>query len=130
MDTLSPDGVVEEFLEQWRNSDLRDKMPEPMLVANGPVVELTLIAVYEQHQNKGYATRALEMLTALCDANRVTIQLVARSPGPELERYAPGCPASRSTKQLVGWYERRKFVDTAVPGDDTHTMTRKPRGPG
>lgn len=67
--TLSPDGVVEEFQERWRTSDLRDKMPEPMVVANGPVVELTLIAVRGGHQRKGYATRTLEMLTTLCDEN-------------------------------------------------------------
>jgi hypothetical protein len=127
-DKLSPDGVVDEFQERWRRSDLRDKMPEPMLVANGPVVELTLVAVYGPHQHKGYATQALRMITVLCDENAVTIRLTARQldPGP-LSHFAPGCPPTLSTEQLIAWYGRHEFVDTTVPGDNTRTMERQPR---
>lgn len=129
MDTLSAAGVVEEFLERWRSSDLPDKMPEPMLTDNEGVVELTLIAVKGPHQNKGYGTRALQMLTALCDENGVTITLVARQMDPDaLSSYAPGCPARLSTEQLVGWYKRHRFVEIPrTPGDDTRTMIREPQ---
>lgn len=69
-------------------------MHEPMVVANGSVVELTLIAVYRRHQRKGYAARALEMLTTLCDENGITIRLVARQMNDSsLSSFAPGCPA-------------------------------------
>jgi GNAT superfamily N-acetyltransferase len=125
MDTLSPDGIVEEFLDRWGNSDLPETMPEPTVVANGPVVELTLIAVYGPHQGRGYASRALQMLTALCDENRVTLSLVARPMGPELS-LTPGCPARLSIDQLIAWYTRHGFVD-ATPGDDTRAMVREPR---
>jgi GNAT superfamily N-acetyltransferase len=123
MGTLSPDGVVEEFLDQWGNSDLRGKMQEPQVIANGPVVELTLIAVYELHQDKGYASRALQMLTTLGDENQVAISLVARPMGRELS----GCAAGRSLNELIDWYTRHGFVDTTAPGDDTRTMVREPR---
>jgi len=126
MDALSPAGIVEEFLERWRNSDLPEKMPEPQVVPNGQRVELILIAAYEPHQRKGYASRALRLLTALCDENGVTIELVARSMGPDLCPIA-GCPPSLTTEQLIAWYERHDFVETAAPGDDTHTMIRQPR---
>jgi hypothetical protein len=46
---LSPDAIVEEFGEQWTRSDLPQVMPEPEVVANGPLVELTTIGVYEKH---------------------------------------------------------------------------------
>jgi hypothetical protein len=122
---LSPAGIVEEFGEQWSRSDLRDVMPEPGVVPNDPFVELTSIGVYEKHQGQGYATRALKMLTALCDANATTIKLVAR---PLESNILPGCPATLSTEQLVAWYrEEHKFVETGAAGDDTREMTRKPR---
>jgi ribosomal protein S18 acetylase RimI-like enzyme len=127
MNPLSPDGIVEEFLDRWRNSDLPAKMPEPMLVANGPVVELTLITVYELHQRQGHASRALQMLAALCDENGVFISLVARPMGGPEFSLAPCGPASLSTDELVAWYTRHGFVETGVPGDDTRTMLRKPR---
>ncbi len=126
MNTLSPDGIVEEFLDRWRNSDLPGKMPEPMVVANGAVVELTLIAVYESHQDQGNASRALQMLTALCDANGITINLVARQMPPNLS-LAPGCPATLTTEQLIAWYKRHGFVDALIPGDVARTMIRAPR---
>jgi ribosomal protein S18 acetylase RimI-like enzyme len=128
VDRLSPDGVVEEFQERWRSSDLRDKMHEPMVVANGSVVELTLIAVYRRHQRKGYATRAMEMLTTLCDENGITIRLVARQMNDSsLSSFAPGCPATLSTELLVAWYQRHGFIEIALQGDDTRTMQRRPR---
>ena len=128
MDNLSPDGIVDEFQERWKRSELVEKMPEPILVANGPLVELTLIAVYEAHQHKGYATRALRMLTALCDKNGVTITLTARRLDTgALSHFAPGCPPTFSTEQLVSWYARHGFVNTTAPGDDTRTMERHPR---
>jgi ribosomal protein S18 acetylase RimI-like enzyme len=128
VDTLSPDGVVEEFQERWRRSDLPDKMPQPIVVANGPVVELILIAVYRQHQRKGHATRALQMLTTLCDENELTITLTARQMDESsLSSYADGCPPALSTDQLVAWYKQHGFIDTTFPGNDTRSMFRKPR---
>ena len=128
VDRLSPDGVVEEFQERWRGSDLRDKMPEPLVVANGRVVELTLIAVPEPNQRKGYATQALQTLTALCDENGIAITLVARQMDqPSLSHYALDCPPTLSTDLLVAWYKWHGFVEIALPGDDTRTMERKPR---
>jgi hypothetical protein len=126
MDRLSPDGIVEQFLDRWSKSDLPGKMPEPMVAANGPVVELTLIAVYEAHQGKGYASCALRMLTALCDENGVISSLVARPMGPELS-LLPGCPARFALDQLIAWYTGHGFIETSAPGDDTHTMIREPR---
>ena len=124
MDRLSPHGIVEEFLIRWNASDLREKMPEPMLTANGPRVELTAIGVYERHQRMGYATRALQMLTTLCDENGVTIKLIAR---PLSLSLIPGCPAGLSTDQLIAWYSHHVFVDVTAPGDDTRTMVRQPQ---
>jgi GNAT superfamily N-acetyltransferase len=67
-------------------------MPEPMLVPDGNVVELTLIAVYAEHQHKGYASRALKMLTTLCDQNGITITLTSRGlDEAALSAVAPGC---------------------------------------
>jgi hypothetical protein len=86
MDKLSAAGVVEEFLTQWNSSDLPDKMPEPMLIDNGPQVELNAIGVYGPHQHLGYASRALRMLTPLCDENGVAITLIARPLPPDLSR--------------------------------------------
>jgi hypothetical protein len=126
MNTLSPDGIVEEFLDRWRNSDLPEKMPEPMVIANGPLVELTLITVHGPHQDKGYASLALRMLTALCDENGATLSLVARPMGPDCS-LTPCGPARLSTDQLVAWYKRHGFVETSTPGDDTHSMIRKPQ---
>ena len=126
MATLSPDAIVESFIDQWRGSDLADKMPEPGVIANGQVVELNSIGVYGPHQRQGHASRALQMLTDVCDANGVTISLVARPLDPSL-LFTPDCPASLSTKQLIDWYQKHGFVDTSEPGDDTHTMIRKPR---
>jgi len=126
MNMLSPDGIVEEFLDRWHNSDLPEKMPEPMVVANGPVVELTLITVYGQHQRKGYASRALQMLTGICDENRMILSLVARPIGQDCS-LAPCGPAGLSTDELVAWYTRYGFVETTPPGDDAHIMIRKPR---
>lgn len=123
MGTLSAAAVVEEFIDQWHRSDLRDKMREPMATDNLGVVELTAIAVYGPHQGKGYAGRAMRMLTALCDTNGLTIKLIAR---PLPLNIVPGCPASLSTDQLVAWYGRYGFVDAIVPGDDTRTMVRRP----
>jgi len=126
MNKLSADGVVEEFLDRWAKSDLPTKMPEPMVVANGAVVELTLIAVYERYQGNGCASRALQMLTEVSDENGVVISLVARPMGSELS-FAPGCPATLSLERLIAWYKRHGFVETTAPGDDTHTMVREPR---
>ncbi len=123
---LSAAAVVEEFIDQWHRSDLVDKMPEPMVTDNQGVVELTAIAVYEAHQDKGYASRALRMLTALCDANGVTMKLVVRPLDPQLG-LTPGCPANRSADELAAWYDRHGFADAAEPGDDTRTMIRRPR---
>jgi hypothetical protein len=123
---LSPDSIVEEFGEQWARSDLRDVMPEPQVVANGPLVELTSIGVHEKHQGQSYARRAPRMLTELCDANAMTIKLIARPLGSNL---LPGCSATLSTEHLVAWYQRRGFVETRSAGDDTREMIRKPRMP-
>ncbi len=98
-------------------------MREPQVVANGPYVELTSIGVYEKYQHQGHATRALRMLTALCDANAATIKLIAR---PLEFEILPGCPATLSTEQLVSWYEDNGFVEISVAGDDTREMVRKP----
>ena len=101
-------------------------MPEPMVVANGGVVELTLIAVPGHNQCKGYATQALQMLTALCDENGITITLVARQMDQaSLSHYALDCPATLSTDLLVAWYKRHGFIEIALPGDDTRTMERR-----
>jgi hypothetical protein len=61
------------------------------------------------------------MLTALCDANAITIKLIARP----LESILPGCPATLSTEKLVAWYQRYGFVETRGAGDDTREMIRK-----
>jgi ribosomal protein S18 acetylase RimI-like enzyme len=108
---LSPAGIVEEFGERWNRSDLRNVMPGPGAVSNDHWVELNSIGVYEKHQRQGYATRALRMLTALCDANAMTIKLVAR---PLESNISPGCPAMLSTEQLVAWYQRHEFVETRL----------------
>jgi ribosomal protein S18 acetylase RimI-like enzyme len=123
---LSPTAIVEEFGEQWNRSDLRDVMPEPGVVPNGPLVELISIGVHGKSQGQGYASRALKMLTALCDANAMTIKLVARPLGSNL---LPGCPATLSTAQLVAWYQRHGFVETRSAGDDTREMIRKSKMP-
>jgi hypothetical protein len=120
---LSPAAIVEEFGEQWIRSDLRHLMPEPGVVPNGPLVELTSIGVPEKHQGRGYASRALIMLTVLCDANAMSIELVARPLESDL---LPGCPAALTTEQLVAWYQRHGFVETRSAGDDTREMVRKP----
>lgn len=125
MDTLSAAAAVEEYVEQWRHSDLHDKMHAPMAINNGPVVELTAIAVYDRHQGNGYATRALQMLTAICDEHGLTIELVARPLDPGLG-FTPGCSANRSTSQLMTWYGRHGFVDESATCDDTHRMVRRP----
>jgi hypothetical protein len=121
---LSPAAIVEEFGEQWNRSDLRRVMPEPGVVPNGPLVELTSIGVHKKHQDQGYANQALRMLTALCDANAMTIKLVAR---PLESNLLPGCPATLSTEQLVAWYQKHGFVETSGAGDDTREMIRAPR---
>jgi GNAT superfamily N-acetyltransferase len=90
-----------------------------------PFVELTSIGVYKKHQGHRYASRALGMLTALCDENAMTIKLVARS--LESDLLLPGCPATLLTEQLVAWYQRHGFVETGAAGDDTREMTRMPR---
>lgn len=123
---LSPAAIVEESGEQWIRSDLRHFMPEPGVVPNGPLVELTSIGVYEKHHGQGYASRALRMLTALCDSSAMTIKLVARPLGSDL---LPGCPATLSTEQLVAWYQKHGFVETRGAGDDTREMVREPRMP-
>ena len=98
---LSPDAIVEDFGEQWHRSNLPAVMPEPGVVANGTLIELTSIGVYQKHQGNGYASRALTMLTALCDANGMTIKLIARPLDSDL---LPGCPATLFAAQLVAWY--------------------------
>jgi GNAT superfamily N-acetyltransferase len=125
MDTLSPTGIVEEFLELWSQSDLADKMPEPGLMPNGEFVELNTIGILDAHQGRGYASRALCMLTDLCDAHGVPIKLVARPMGPDLP-FTPGCPMTRTTAELVAWYTRHGFVETRGPEDDTREMVRYP----
>ncbi len=122
---LSADAIVEQFSEQWTRSDLPQVMPEPGLVANGPLVELTTIGVYEKHQGQGYAKRALRILTTLCDANAITIKLIARP----LESILPGCPTTLSTEQLVAWYQEHGFAETRSVGDGTREMIREPRIP-
>ena len=120
-DLLSPDRVVKEYLDRWRDSELPPRMPPPVVFASGSMVDLTLIAVYGPHQGQRYASHALRMLTALCDENGVTISLVARPTGNYY------CPATRSLEQLIAWYTRHGFVETTPPGCDTRTMSRKPR---
>jgi ribosomal protein S18 acetylase RimI-like enzyme len=97
-------------------------MPEPGVGANGPLIELNSIGVHEKHQSNGYASRALTMLTAICDANGMTIKLIARPLDSDL---LPGCPATLLTEQLVAWYQRHGFVDTGTAGDDTSEMIRE-----
>jgi GNAT superfamily N-acetyltransferase len=121
---LSPDAIVEEFGEEWTRSDLLHVMPKPQVVANGPLVELTSIGVHEKHQRQGYASRALRMLTTLCDENAMTIELIARPLESDL---LPGCPATLSTEQLVDWHKGHGFVETNAAGDDTREMIRAPR---
>ena len=105
-------------------------MPEPVVVAGAGVVDLMLIAVPAHNQGKGYATRALQMLTALCDDNGITITLIARQMDQaSLSHYAPGCPATLSTAQLIAWYGKHGFIKTAPSGDHTPTMVREPRSP-
>jgi ribosomal protein S18 acetylase RimI-like enzyme len=123
---LSPDAIVEEFGEQWHRSDLPAVMPEPGVVANGPLVELNSIGVHEKHQCNGYASRALTMLTVLCDANAMTIKLIARPLDSDI---LPGCPATLSTEQLVALYQKHGFVETGSAGDDTREMIREPKNP-
>jgi ribosomal protein S18 acetylase RimI-like enzyme len=121
---LSPAAIVEEFGEQWTRSDLRHVMPEPVVVPTGPLVELTSIGVHEKHQGQRFASRALSMLTELCDANAMTIKLVAR---PLEDNLLPGCPATFSTEQLAAWYEKHGFVETTGSGGETREMMREPR---
>ena len=121
---LSPAAIVEEFGEQWIRSNLRHVMPQPGVVPNGPLVELTSIGVHEKHQGQGYASRALRMLTTLCDENAMTIKLIAR---PIESDRLPGCPATLSTEQLVAWYQEHGFVENGAAGDDTREMIRAPR---
>ena len=121
---LSPDAIVEEFGDQWHRSDLPAVMPEPGMVANGPLIELNSIGVYEKHQGNGYASRALTILTVLCDANAMTIKLIAR---PLLSDLLPGYPATLLTEQLVAGYQRHGFVETRSAGDDTREMIREPK---
>jgi hypothetical protein len=122
MGTLTATAIVEEFLDQWRESDLHDRMPAPRLRDGAAgLVWLNQIAVYYQHQRKGYADRALRMLTALCDENDVTIKLIV-APLDSI----PGCSPTLSAEQLVNWYQGHGFEDS----EDTDlepTMTRKPR---
>jgi ribosomal protein S18 acetylase RimI-like enzyme len=120
---LSPDGIVEAFLDQWRRTDLPSVMPEPQVVANRGYVELTSMGVYGEYQRRGHGPRALTMLTDLCDANALPIKLVARALENDLLR---GCPATLSTDELVAWYNRHGFVETGDAGDDTHEMVREP----
>ena len=125
MSILSPDGVVDEFGVLWRASDLADKMPAPELAANGLLVELTSIGVYEQHQGNGYATRALKMLIELCDKNGLEIMLVPSALDPNLG-VTRGCPATLTTEELGDWYKRHGFVETRTAGEGTHEMIWKP----
>ncbi len=125
VDTLTAAGVVEEFLAQWQRSDLHDKMPKPQLIESRGLVELIAIGTYGKHQRKGYASRALRMLTDLADANGLTVELVAR-PLDDIPSF-PGCPASLSTEELVAWYSRHGFVDASAPNDDTRRMLRYPK---
>jgi hypothetical protein len=78
-DSLTPAGVVEEFESQFdAHTTLPDVMPLPMVVVDSGVIELTMIGVYDEHQGNGFASSALRMLTALCDANGLAIRPVAR----------------------------------------------------
>jgi GNAT superfamily N-acetyltransferase len=124
---LSPGAIVEEFGEQWHQSDLTAVMPAPGVVANGPLVELNSIGVHEKHQGKGCASRALTMLTLLCDGNAMVIKLIARPLDSDL---LPGCPATLRTEQLVAWYQRHGFVETGSAGDGTREMIREPKNIG
>jgi len=124
-DNLSAEGVVEEFGDQFNSHPtLPDYMAVPGVLPNDGRVELTSIGVYGKHQHKGYAREALHLLTALCDANGVTIELVAR---PLPNDLAPGCPASLSTDDLVRWCTKLGFEDVGEPGDDACRMNDHPR---
>ena len=127
MGKLSATAVVEEFGTRWQASDLAGKMPEPILIDNRGKVELTRISVLDQHRGQGFASRVLKMLTDLCDANEVEIELVARPLTEELPaEVTGGCRASLDVRQLTAWYQRKGFVNVSVPGEDTHTMIRRP----
>jgi len=60
---LSPAGIVEAFGDLWLQSELPRVMPPLGLLENGGVVELNLIGVFDEHQGRGYASRALKTLT-------------------------------------------------------------------
>jgi GNAT superfamily N-acetyltransferase len=124
MSVLSADGVVEEFGDRWRASDLTDKMPKPELSATRDKVELSAIGTYERYQGNGYATRALKMLIDLCDENGVEIMLVPRALDPNLG-VTPGCPATLTTEQIVAWYKRYGFIETRAAGEGTREMIWK-----
>jgi len=123
---MSAATVVKEFERQFEaHSSLFAVMPRPMVAElREGAIELTFIGVYTEHQGKGYAGRALCILTALCDANGLTIELNAR---PEVAKLFPDCRQSRSVEELVAWYGRNGFVDTSAPGDNSPKMVRYPR---
>ena len=96
-------------------------MPLPGLVPHSDRIELTSIAVHTSHQGNGYANLALQMLTQLCDANCVTLELTAR---PLSDDIVPGCSASMSSEELVHWYGKHGFV-TVRPNDGACDMIRE-----
>jgi hypothetical protein len=121
---LSPEGIVEEFIELWKQSDLPKVMPMPDVAAVGPLVELGTIGVYDEHQGRGHMSSALRILTTLCDKNSVVIKLV-----PSRLTILPGCTPSLSTEQLIEVYGRKCFVETQAESDGTREMTREPQLP-
>jgi GNAT superfamily N-acetyltransferase len=122
---LSPEGVIEEFLTQWCDAELHRMMPEPQLVANSGVLELTALGVFTEHQGRGFARRTLELLTSLCDTHGVTIMLIARQL-PEGFAFE-GCKASRDEAGLIALYQKFDFVTVEIADDGIHTMKREPR---
>jgi GNAT superfamily N-acetyltransferase len=124
LDTLTPEGAVEEFERQFGDHPtLPHVMPMPALAAHSDYVELMSIGVHDAHQGHGYAGLALRILTDICEASRLTIELIARPLPLEL---LPGCTASKSCKQLVELYRGHGF-ELSEPNDHTVEMIRKPR---
>lgn len=109
-------------MDEWMRSDFHNKMPAPVLHENGDAVDLTTIATFREHQGKGYACRALKLLTDLADQRSMVIHLHAF----KLPDQLTGCPASLNDAELIEWYRRNYFVEVE-PGSFPVAMTRQPR---
>ncbi|WP_188285327.1 GNAT family N-acetyltransferase [Streptomyces sp. CBMA29] len=78
---------------------------------------LTEIAVWPEHQGKGWGSEILRMVTTEADQDGVAIMLSVE-PGPN----------GLTFKQLVSWYRRYGFESLSSDGTtDPETMCRLPQ---